>query len=170
MCQHGQAEARYGRGAILQQSGTQSCAIAARAHSAQLLADRATSARAMVDTLRGHVRRGACGPAFCLCGSSEAWRSVAPHLPTAVTGSSKSGRDSSKVERRFWFLQASARACVSPGAHGRAVGNLWHGQSKIEQATAVRMVARRYACDRFARARQGVPRRLPALAASRAPR
>ena len=99
----------------LQQSGTQSCAIAARAHRAQLLADRATSARAMVDTLRGHVRRGACGPAFCLCGSSEAWRSVAPHLPTADAGSPAVVRDFPQFERRFWFLQASAPARVSTG-------------------------------------------------------
>ena len=42
----------------LQQSGTQSCAIAARAHSAQLLADRAISARAVEVALRGHAGAG----------------------------------------------------------------------------------------------------------------
>ena len=58
-------------------------------------------------------RRRACGPAFYLCGSSEAWRSVAPHLPMGLTFTPKGGSDFPKVERRFWFLQASARACLS---------------------------------------------------------
>ena len=58
-------------------------------------------------------RRGACGPDFYLCGSSEAWRSVAPHLPMGLTFTPKGGSDFPKVERRFWFLQASARACLS---------------------------------------------------------
>ena len=39
-------------------SGTQSCAIAARSHSAQLLAERATSARAVEVALRGHAGAG----------------------------------------------------------------------------------------------------------------
>eukprot|EP00964_Phaeocystis_antarctica_P072085 scaffold44042_cov60-Phaeocystis_antarctica.AAC.1 len=39
-------------------SGTQTCAIAARSHSAQLLAERATSARAVEVALRGHAGAG----------------------------------------------------------------------------------------------------------------
>ena len=60
-----------------------------------------------------HGRRGARDSTLGVCDWNEAWRSVAPHLPMGFTVTSKGGSDSSKVERRFWFLQASARACLS---------------------------------------------------------
>ena len=60
-----------------------------------------------------HVRRGARSWTLGVCASNEAWRSVAPPLPMGLTFTPKGGSDFPKVERRFWFLQASARACLS---------------------------------------------------------
>ena len=73
---------------------------------------------------------------------------MAPHLPRAVTGSPENVRDIPEVERRFWFLQASARACY-PSRHAWAAGReSWRGPSEIEQAAAVRMIARGCARER----------------------
>ena len=95
-----------------------------------------------------HGRRGGRNSTLSVCNWSEAWRSVAPHLPRARADSSNNVRDSSKVERRFWFLQASARACY-PSRHAWAAGReSWRGPSEIEQAAAVRMIARGCARER----------------------
>ena len=95
-----------------------------------------------------HGRRGARSWTFCVWAWNEAWRSVAPHLPRAGIFSPETTSDIPEVERRFWFLQASARACY-PSRHAWAAGReSWRGPSEIEQAAAVRMIARGCARER----------------------
>ena len=93
--------------------GTQRSAVAARAQRAHTRAMKPTPARGVEAEVRGHGELGAGRSPFCGWQSREARLSVAPHLPTADSGYSDYLRTYSGHERRFWFLQASARACSS---------------------------------------------------------
>ena len=89
-----------------------------------------------------------------------ACRVVAPHLPRADTNLSTKGRNLSEPKSGGVHLQAVGRACSS-SRHAWAAGRTaLASPSEIEQAAAVRMVARRCACVRFSRAFQGLRRRL----------
>ena len=86
---------------------------------------------------------------FCGWFPTEAWISVAPHLPMAFTDSSDRLSTSSDLERRLWFLQALARAHTDQVAADVATRGRWrHAHAQIEHAAAVRMVARRCARER----------------------
>ena len=75
-----------------------------------------TPARGVEAEVRGHGRGGAWFMTFCGWSPSEAWISVAPHLAMAFTDYSDSVRTYSGLDRRFWFLQASARATAQVAA------------------------------------------------------
>ena len=79
---------------------------------------------------------------------SEAWISVAPHLLMAFTDYSDSVRTYSGLDRRFWFLQASARATAQVAADVATRDRWRHAHAHVEHATAVRTVARRCARER----------------------
>ena len=75
-----------------------------------------------------------------------ACRVVAPHLPRADTNLSTKGRNLSEPKSGGVHLQAVGRACSS-SRHAWAAGRTaLASPSEIEQAAAVRMVARRCAC------------------------
>ena len=122
--------------------GTQRSAVAARAQRAHTRAMKPTPARGVEAEVRGHGYRGDCGRDFLPCGwmrPGARWLRTCRgpvSSPRTVSDPPRSSNEDSGSSKR---LPEHARRA---GTHGRAVVPGWHGQSEIERAAAVRMIAR----------------------------